>query len=160
MNWLTALACLTFSAAALAHGVNLNVPKHAQWQEECGSCHIAYPPQFLTADNWQRMMNTLDKHFGPNAELDAASQKSITDFLKRNAAKGSKHQARSLRISDTAWFKREHHEIPRDAWKDPRIKSAANCNACHVEAERGDWSEDGVRMPKGIHEVEDEGDDD
>jgi nitrate/TMAO reductase-like tetraheme cytochrome c subunit len=55
-----------------------------------------------------------------------------------------------MRITDTPWFNREHLEIAKNIWSDPAIKSRSNCTACHVNAERGDWSEDGVRMPRGM----------
>lgn len=158
MKWITLLAFLFATATAVAHDIALDIPKNSQWQEECGSCHIAYPPQFLTADNWQRMMSGLDRHFGANAGLDAASNEIITSFLKRYAGTGVQHQARTLRISDTPWFKREHDEIPVGAWADPAIKSPANCTACHIGAEQGDWSEDSVLVPDGLGEEKDDGD--
>lgn len=156
---IAALATIFVSATTLADDMDLNVPKNKTWQEECSSCHIAYPPQLLTADNWQRMMSTLDKHFGENAELDAADNKIITAFLKRYAGYGARHSAKSLRISKTSWFTNEHDEVPSSAWKNTAIKSAANCTACHIDAAKGDWSEDGVSMPAGIKK-EDDGDDD
>jgi hypothetical protein len=144
---------------ACAHGVKLSVPDHPKWKKECGSCHVAYPPQFLTAGNWQQLMNGLDKHFGENALLDSQDKKDISDFLTRYAATGAKHSAPSLRIGDTAWFRREHHEVSAKAWSSPAIRSRANCTACHVNAERGDWSERGIRMPAGLREEEDDDDD-
>ena len=43
------------------------------YKEECGSCHMAYPPGLLPARSWTKVMSGLDNHFGDNAELDAAS---------------------------------------------------------------------------------------
>ena len=57
---------------AHADGGRLSAPNNAKWKEECGSCHVAYPPQLLTAQNWQRLMGSLDKHFGSNAEIGRA----------------------------------------------------------------------------------------
>lgn len=147
---LLAVCILVFSSAiSYAEGANVNVPHNAKWKEECGGCHIAYPPQFLTGDNWRQMMGSLDKHFGANATLDARDSKEILDFLQGHAGSGDKHGALSLRISDTSSFKREHRELPGSVWSDPAVKSRANCTACHINAERGDWSEEGVRMPGG-----------
>lgn len=156
MKWSIAFTSLFLASAALAHDISLDVPQNAKWEEECSSCHIAYPPQLLTADNWKRMMSSLDKHFGENAELDAADNKIISTFLKRYAGNGARHKAKTLRISDTPWFKDEHDEISSSAWTDPAVKSPANCSACHVDAEQGDWSEDGIQMPDGISSEEDE----
>jgi hypothetical protein len=147
---LTALALLIGSAAVHAEERGLSVPAHPKWKEECGSCHVAYPPQLLTAENWRRLMGGLDKHFGANASMDKQDANDIRDFLQRHAGSGERHSASSLRISDTSWFRRSHREVPRTAWSDKSVKTASNCIACHVNAERGDWSEHGVRMPGRI----------
>ena len=154
MRTLTALLLLFAANLAFADGAKLTVPKNALWQKECSSCHIAYPPQLLTADNWQTMMGQLDKHFGSNAELNAADKHAITEFLKSQAGKSTKFNARTLRISDTLWFKREHDEISSRVWSAPAVKSPANCTACHITAVRGDWSERGIKMPAGYREHE------
>lgn len=160
MKRLALLVALLGASLAHAHGVKLSVPQNAKWKEECGSCHLAYPPQLLTADDWQRLMQRLDKHFGENAALDPVDARDILAFLRRYAGAGERHSAPSLRISDTPWFRREHDEISAKAWADPRIKTPANCGACHVNAGRDDWSEHGIRMPAGLRREEGEEEDD
>ena len=41
------------------------------YQKECGSCHMAYQPQFLPQRSWNKMMKNLDNHFDVDATLDA-----------------------------------------------------------------------------------------
>ncbi len=147
---------LLVSGLAHAHGMKVAVPDNPKWKEECGSCHLAYPPRFLSAESWRKLMAGLDKHFGDNASLDPQVNREILDFLVRNAGSGDRYSAASLRISDTPWFTRKHREIPARAWTDPAVKSRANCAACHVNAARGDWSEHGVRMPAGFRQEEEE----
>lgn len=159
MKWLILLALVFDTGMAYAEGGKMSVPNQPKWKEECSSCHIAYPPQLLTGADWQRLMGGLDNHFGENAVLDPKVNKEILDFLKRYAGVGAKHSASSLRISDTAWFTREHDEVSSKAWTDPAVKSRANCTACHINAERGDWSERGVRMPAGLGGEDDDDDD-
>lgn len=150
MKALIAIFLGVFATAALADGHKLAVPANPQWQAECGSCHMAYPPQLLTAANWRRMMQGLDRHFGANASLDASENAQILAFLERNAARDDKYAANaSLRISDSAWFQRKHREVAPATWQHAKVKSPANCTACHVTAERGDWSERSIRMPDG-----------
>lgn len=156
MKRLIALMLVLAATTAHAEGGMKTTGDSAKWKAECGSCHIAYPPKLLTADNWQQMMGGLHKHFGANAELDAKDNKDILDFLQRNAGSGARHSASSLRISDTTWFKREHREISASGWKNPAVKSASNCTACHVKGDRGDWSERSIRMPAGLRHEEDE----
>lgn len=149
MKSLAALALVFASTMAYADSGRLSVPNHPKWAAECGSCHISYPPQLLTADNWKQIMAGLDKHFGTNATLDAQTNSEILHFLQRYAGRSARNSAPSLRISDTPWFKREHREISQSTWSNPVVKSRSNCTACHINAERGDWSEDSVRLPGG-----------
>jgi hypothetical protein len=132
----------------------------AIWKSECSSCHMAYPPGLLPERSWRKMMAELDKHFGQNASLDAATTKTILGYLVENSAERSSHRraarflravpatATPLRITENAHFVREHDEVPPDVWKLPKVGSPANCNACHADAERGDFSERNVRIPR------------
>ncbi|WP_298607072.1 diheme cytochrome c [uncultured Thiothrix sp.] len=123
---------------------------NATWKAECSACHMAYPPGLLPASSWQAMMGGLDKHFGTDASLDEAAVKEILPFLEANAAPEPRKSSAepTLRITETAWFKHEHDEISALTWKNPKIKSAANCAACHTQAEQGNFDEDTVRIPR------------
>lgn len=147
MKWLSALFFVLGGAVAHADGGKYSVPDNQKWKAECGSCHVAFPPQLLTAGDWKRLMGGLDKHFDANAVLDSNDNKEILDFLLRYAGSGKKYSATNLRISETSWFTREHREVSGNTWFDPAVKSRSNCTACHVNAERGDWSERGIRVP-------------
>lgn len=125
------------------------------WQQECASCHVAYPPGLLPKASWRRMMSGLDKHFGEDASLDPATQADILKFLEANAANSSSKVLRRmaaneapLRITETRWFKHEHDEVPRATWARKSVGSAANCAACHRQAEQGNYNEDSIRIPK------------
>ena len=123
---------------------------NAKWASECGACHVAFPPRLLPAASWRAVMSGLDNHFGDNASLDAKSAQEIGAFLERNAG-SSRHASPGkpvLRITETRWFKREHDEVSARTWKNPKVKSAANCAACHTQAEKGNYSEHNIRIPK------------
>jgi hypothetical protein len=96
-------------------------------------------------------MRGLDKHFGVDASLDAATANRITTFLEQTAASNRRDvrpiAAIPLRITDTAWFRHEHDEIPSTVWQRKSVGSPANCAACHTGAEQGHFSEHGVRIP-------------
>ena len=132
---------------------------HKAWQQECASCHLAYSPALLPKSSWRRVMGGLEQHFGENASLDPATQADILRFLEANAADsgrsrmGDKVMQRMdaeapLRITETRWFVRKHDEVPRAAWTRKSVGSAANCAACHRQAEKGIFDEDTVRIPK------------
>jgi len=114
------------------------VSNTAKWKEECGSCHVAYPPQLLSAESWQRLMGSLNRHFGANAVLDNNDNKRILGFLKRNAGSDGLYSSASMRISETPWFKREHRGISPKEWARPDVKSPSNCSACHGRVVLGD----------------------
>lgn len=124
---------------------------NARWKEECGSCHMAYPPRFLSAESWRAMMAGLNKHFGSDASLDATAAAEIGDFLEKNAStklrRSSTGNEPPLRITETRWFQSEHRKVA-NSWKDPRVKSLANCAACHTQADSGSFSEREIRVPK------------
>lgn len=120
------------------------------YQQECAACHLAYPPALLPAASWQRLMGNLRRHFGTDASLDSATTQEIAKWLAANA--GSTRQVRDVtprdRITTSAWFTRQHDEVPPAAWKRPAVKTAANCAACHTRADQGDFNEHDVRMPR------------
>lgn len=119
------------------------------WKEECGSCHIAYPPRLLPASSWRELMSGLDKHFGSDASLDKKTADQITAFLERNAGRErASRKSSTLRITDTRWFRHEHDEISQRTWNNPKVKGASNCEACHAGAANGDFSEHRVRIPR------------
>jgi hypothetical protein len=145
---------LPFAAAALLAGAAQAAPAAPaspadQWATECGSCHVPYPARFLPATTWTRLMSGLDKHFGANASLDSQTAKTIADYLGANAAGRKRTEdPTTMRISDTRWFRHEHSEdLDPAVFKSPQVKSAANCEACHLGAAKGDFSEHNVRIP-------------
>ncbi len=122
-------------------------PGKQAYTTECGSCHVAFPPQLLSATGWKRVMGGLGKHFGDDASLDPATAATISAYLETNAGSDRRFGTDTLRISETSWFRREHDEVPASVWKLPQTKSAANCAACHTGAAQGDYSEHSVRLP-------------
>lgn len=146
---LTLSALLSFGGAQ-ASGGSTYTATNSKWKDECGSCHVAYPPKLLPAESWKALMGGLGQHFGSDASLDAATSAEITTFLLDNAGKRKRDATTKplLRITETGWFKREHDEVPAGTWKNPAVKSAANCGACHTQADSGDYSEANIRVPK------------
>jgi hypothetical protein len=128
--------------------------------KECGSCHMAYQPEFLPKNSWKTMMGGLEDHFGVNATLTAEDEKVLSAYLQQNAADSKRvgnHFAKMaasagtdgkvMRISDTPYFKKEHRGIPQKFIDQKEVKSIANCNACHQNAAAGDYRERGIFIP-------------
>ena len=125
--------------------------------EECGSCHVAYPPGALPARSWQKLMGGLSDHFGDNAELDADTQVQITDYLVRTRkhARGEvaeltkrvKRDAVPLRITELPHFKKEHREVPSRAFKKHPELMLSQCDSCHTKAAQGSYRERDINIP-------------
>lgn len=138
----------------------VTAPVNPTYKAECGSCHMVYPPGLLPARSWVKMMGGLKDHFGENATLDKETSDKIQTFLTENAAdrsslRRSQKIAKSissnespLRITETLYFKRQHHEVGKKIWLRKSVGSPANCAACHSRAEQGVFSEDEVRIPR------------
>jgi len=146
--------------SALERSASLPLAANKRYISECAACHFAYPPSLLPKRSWQKIMATLDDHFGEDAELDSATAKKIGDYLQESAAdvhptRFSRSLLRSidnhttpLRISRTRFFLHVHHEIPSKMVKgNPKVRSFSNCASCHTGAERGHFDEDSVRIP-------------
>jgi mono/diheme cytochrome c family protein len=146
------LGLATLSAAQADSGRLLprNVP--AAYTQECAACHTGYAPGMLPARSWQRIMTGLDKHYGTDASLDAATVQQISGWLQANAGtyKRVAEEPPQDRITRSAWFVRKHDEVAPAVWKLPSVKSAANCAACHTGADKGDYDDDNLRMPAGL----------
>ena len=148
MKKLALILTLFASLPALADSERTAAPLTPQYQSECGSCHVAFPPGLLNKADWQKTMARLDKHFGTDASVDAKTQSAILSYLERNAGNRSAAQAAAEpRITATSWFKREHDEVPRSVWKDARVKTAVNCVACHSGADQGRYGESEIAVP-------------
>lgn len=121
-----------------------------KYKTECSACHMAYPPGLLPASAWQRVMANLPHHYGTDASLDDATVKELSTWLGANAATNRRlrEQPPDDRITRSAWFVRQHDEVPASTWKRPAIRSASNCAACHTGADQGDFNERNVRIPR------------
>jgi hypothetical protein len=123
---------------------------NAKWQQECASCHLAFPPGLLPGASWRKVMSGLDKHFGVDASLSPQEVTEITDFLVKNASNRWSANTAPTRITDSAWFKSKHNEreIAPAVWKRAAVKSPANCLACHSGADKGNFDENSIKIPK------------
>lgn len=122
------------------------------YTQECAACHMAFAPGFLPAKSWQHMMGSLDKHYGTDASLDAATVQQIATWLAANAGtyKRVAEAPPEDRMTRAAWFERKHRKIDPQVWKHTSIKSAANCLACHTRADKGHYDDDSVAYPQGL----------
>ena len=132
---------------------------HRATVEECGACHMVFPPQMLPARSWRAIMAGLDKHFGDDASLKPAKTDEIARFLTANAADaGGREKGKEflktlptavtpLRITELPHWIKEHDDVKPAVWSRKSIKAKSNCVACHTKAVQGDYDEDRVKIP-------------
>jgi hypothetical protein len=139
---------LCSSTLALADGGRA-VPLLPLAEKECSACHIAFRPNFLPKTSWQKVMTTLDKHYGADASLSPADQKEIADWLNTVALDAGEAPPDN-RLTKAFWFTRKHgtKHIQPDVWRRASVNSPANCQACHVDAAKGDFNEHNIRIPR------------
>ncbi|HKU86501.1 MAG TPA: diheme cytochrome c [Casimicrobiaceae bacterium] len=145
-----AVAGLLASPGAIASGPKRSAATNAAWKSECGSCHVAYPPSLLPAASWRAIMASLDRHFGTDATIDAPTAAAIEEFLVASAGRDRSRSPTTkpvLRITETRWFLHEHDDVAPATLRSPAVKSAANCGACHLNADSGRFSEREIRVP-------------
>jgi hypothetical protein len=110
-------------------------------KRECGACHMAYQPQLLPAQAWQRLFGDLANHFGTDASLDEATRQGILDYYVSHAGRAAGAEA-PLRITEMPWWVREHRRVSAATWAKPEVKFKGNCTACHRGAEQGLYEDD------------------
>jgi hypothetical protein len=105
------------------------------WRNECGTCHMAFPPGFLASDDWLAIMAQLNKHFGVDASLDPSVSAEIAAYLKRHGAgdRSLTGQDELPRLTMTARFEGKHRSAIR-LWSKGQLKSLSDCGACHKDA--------------------------
>ena len=146
---LVANTILLASSSTFAAKMIMPADAPASYEAECASCHMAYPPALLSQQSWSNVMSSLSKHFGTDASLDPKTQTEITTWLLQNATTRQKYSeiAPENRITKTSWFIRKHDEVRADVWKRLSTKSPANCGACHIDAAKGIFSENNIKIP-------------
>ncbi len=154
------LSLFLLSAAAQTSKPPAPVDAAATWMKECSSCHMAYPPGLLPERSWRKTMGGLEKHFGENAGLDAAATGAILEYLAQNSAERNTNRRSSRflagipasetpeRITENAYFTSKHRKVAAGDWKLPKVRSPANCDACHADAAQGNFSDRGVKIPR------------
>lgn len=126
--------------------------------EECGSCHMAYPPELLPKESWKRIMLGLEDHFGENAELDGETFAHINQYLQINSLQNdhptietvsswfkSLPKNASLRITELPGFL-EHHKDPiRRLGEGGDVEGFLSpCEDCHKEAASGIFNKERI----------------
>ena len=132
--------------------------ENALFVSECASCHTLYPPKLLPKKSWKIMMANLEDHFGDDASLEPEDTQSILEYLLKNSAENSTSEASvnilktlqnkdTIAITQTPFWKYRHKNIDSKYFEDNKVKSKANCKACHSDVEKGIIEDHNIKMP-------------
>jgi hypothetical protein len=141
------------SAATPAAAERLKPVTDDATRTECSACHMAFQPQMLAARAWHAIMGDLSNHFGEDASLDPATAEAISAYLAANAADAPASRGRWMRgiaadqtithITETPnWIRHHKGEVSPAAFENPKVKTKANCVACHRGADQGFYDDD------------------
>jgi len=133
------------------------------WQIECSDCHLAYHPILLPSRSWQRIFKEQSEHFGDDLALDEETMTELAHFAINHSAETEVTEVAykinhtiplqdiPLRITETTYWKRQHHEIEDIIWQQSNVNSKANCAACHLDAKQGTFEDSAMRIPELIN---------
>lgn len=139
-------------------GSDIAPARNEVYIEECGACHVAFPPGLMPQRSWEVIVDGFADHFGEELEFDDEVIASLRKYLINNAADRSKYPRSVLimqylrddltptRVMDVPYIKRKHSQIPRDALeKNANVRSFANCDACHSRVEAGSFNKKEIK---------------
>ncbi len=128
------------------------------YQNECNSCHLAYQPGLLPASSWMKVMDGLSNHFGEEIILTKNQVKSLKNYTKKFAANRSQairskkvmtslQGAKPIQVMEVPYIKDFHKNIEKDVISRKKIRSLANCEACHISASAGLYYDKHIFIP-------------
>jgi cytochrome b len=133
-------------------------PLDPTYAQECGSCHMAYPPSLAPSPRWNAIMGGLPDHFGEDASLEAALASRIRAYLTMNAAetwdtRAAHELQRSnlqdpLRLTAMPFWIRMHREIPESVFKSTAVGAEGACEKCHSDASTGRFDPQDIHIPE------------
>jgi cytochrome b len=128
-----------------------------EFAEQCGSCHLAFPPSLAPAATWNAILDHMDVHFGENTGLSPDLIAHLRIYLDANAAARwdtlpswrlrTPDPGGSLRITATPGWRRIHRGIPAATFAKPPIFNRSACEACHTDAATGLFAPQNIAVP-------------
>ena len=126
--------------------------------EQCGACHLAFPPSLAPAATWAAILGDLQHHFGADASLSADQAAQIRAYLAAQSADhwdtlpshllGVPAPEGSRRITDTPGWRRSHRRIADATFAASPVDGRSDCAACHADAATGAFRPQEIAIPR------------
>jgi hypothetical protein len=141
-------------AAERASSGDIRYVRDSVYTEECGACHLAYPPGLLPAAGWKQVMAGLEDHFDESAELDAETTEHVGKYLATHALRPGQPSPMSqllrnlpdvppMRITELPAFLTAHELVARQLQLDEfSYGFLSPCADCHRQAGDGIFDKD------------------
>jgi cytochrome b len=133
-------------------------PLDLTYAQECGGCHMAYPPSLAPGSRWIAIMDGLPNHFGEDASLEPGLAGRIRAYLTMNAAENwdtrAAHELQGsnpqdpLRLTATPFWIRMHEKIPESVFKSKAVGAKGACEKCHSDAPTGRFDPQNIHIPE------------
>ena len=133
-------------------------PLDTTYAQECGSCHMAYPPSLAPSPRWIAIMDGLPNHFGEDATLEPGLMSRIRAYLTMNAAEKwdtrAAHELQGsnpldpLRLTATPFWIHMHRGIPESVFKSRAVGAKGACEKCHSDASTGRFDPQDIHIPE------------
>jgi len=149
------IATTLIVASSAVHAESFAPIKDPKITAACGECHMTFFPQMLPQVTWKKIIGNLSDHFGEDASLDTATQAYVLKYhLGDSADVAATRAARKwmsgvhlnnppVRITTAPRFINKHSEREfTRMWDRKKVKSKADCVACHKGAQRGIFEDD------------------
>ncbi len=104
------------------------------YRDQCGSCHLALPPEVLPTESWRQILMSPRNHYGVSLNLIRAEIILIWSYLRDFSRVTVQGEAEPYRVVDSRFFKALH---PRVTFAEP--PSPKNCATCHNRAQEFDF---------------------
>ena len=134
-------------------------PTYAQ---ECGSCHMAYPPSLAPSGRWIAILANLSDHFGEDASLNPDVATQIRAYLTMHAAEKwdtrAAHELQRaspqdpLRLTATPFWLRTHRGISESVFKSRAVGAKGACEKCHSDASTGRFDPQDIHIPERAYQ--------
>jgi len=98
--------------------------------ENCGSCHVALPPEVMPTQTWETLLLEPEQHYGQRLEqIPRPFIFIVWNYLRTFSRPVGEDEQTPFRVTESQYFKALHPRVDL-----PPTLTAAGCISCHPGA--------------------------